>query len=182
MNTMRMHLRPLLSGMALLICISFSGLPASSQAEAAVTTGEVDVRILNAIHEPEESAVSYVTVSVTARSTDKSFVIPNCAESTGKNVFCMALLQRPNGKIVPARKGLAATLGFEAPEYWKATVVPANSETSFEFSIDMGLLDVRPGEKVRLAFWIWPDRTSMKDEKRGEMVLTPVFRIPVKPD
>jgi hypothetical protein len=46
----------------------------------------------------------------------------------------------------------------------------------------MGLLDVRPGQNVQLAFWIWPDGESMKDLKRGTMVLTPVFRIPVKPE
>jgi hypothetical protein len=153
---------------------------ALSQPQTTLTTGKIVVRILNAIHEPEESSVSYVKIEVTIPSAQEAFVIPNCAEAREEKVFCMSSLQRANGKTVPVRKGLAATLGFEGPEYWKATVVPANSETTFQFSIDMGLLDVRPGERVRLAFWIWPDAESMRDFKRGTMVLSPVFRIPTK--
>jgi hypothetical protein len=162
--------------------IAFTTSSAQTQSQTTLTTGKIDVQILNAIHEPEESAVSYVTVEVTIRSAGEAFVIPNCAEATEKRVFCMSSLQRANGKTVPARKGLSATLGFEAPEYWKPHAVPAGSQTDFQFSIDMGLLNVRPGESVRIAFWIWPDAGSMKDWKRGTKVFTPVFRIPVKPD
>jgi hypothetical protein len=161
--------------------IAFAASSARSLSQTALPTGRIDVRILNAIHEPEESAVSYVTVEVTIRSSGEAFVIPNCAEAAEKRVFCMSSLQRANGKTVGVRKGLAATLGFEAQEYWKALTVPANSETDFQFSIDMGLLNVRPGEPVRIAFWIWPNAESMKDFKRGTEILTPVFRIPLKP-
>jgi hypothetical protein len=95
----------------------------------------------------------------------------------------MASLRRQNGKTVPVRKGLAATLGFENESLWKPVQVSSNgAPIEFGFSIDMALLTVRPGELVRLAFWIWPDADSMKDSKKATKVLTPVFRIPLKPD
>jgi len=75
-----------------------------------------------------------------------------------------------------------ASLGVEDQSFWKPVLVPSNSAVDFQFSIDIGLLDVRPGEAVRLAFWIWPDSESMKDSKRGTKVFTPVFRIPARPD
>jgi hypothetical protein len=158
------------------------GIFAQSQTRANLTTGKIDVRILNAIHEPEESSVSYVAISVVIRGNGTSFVIPTCAESGNQPAFCMASLRQMNGKAVPPRKGLAATLGFEDPSSWKATQVPANGQVDLQFPIDMGLLHLRPGDTVRLAFWIWPDAESMKDLKLATEVLTPTFRIPVKPD
>jgi hypothetical protein len=94
----------------------------------------------------------------------------------------MASLRRLNGKAVPVRKGLEATLGFEDPNSYKPALVPADGEIDLQFSIDLGLLSVQPGDTVRLAFWIWPDAESMKDFKLATEVLTPAFRIPVKPD
>jgi hypothetical protein len=183
MNSMHMRLSPLFSLAMLLICLASSSRFALCQSQTILTTGTVDVRILNAIHEPEESSVSYVTVAVTVRSAGTPFVIPTCTESGAPPYFRMASLRRANGKAVPVRKGLEATLGFEDQGSWKPVQVPANGgAVDFQFSIDMGLLDVRPGERVRLAFWIWPDSESMKDLKRGKMALSPVFRIPVRPD
>jgi len=155
---------------------------AQSEPQKVLTIGKIEVRVLHAIHEPEEPTVSYVTVLVTIRSGGVSFVVPSCSGDAHEPVFCMASLRRSNGKVVPVRKNLEATLGFDDPKSWNATMVPANGEAELQFSIDMGLLDVRPGEAVRLAFWIWADGESMKEPKRGEMVLSPVFRIPVKPE
>jgi hypothetical protein len=181
MNTAR-RLRVLAGITALSILTASSSSVAQSQGPSSLSTGKIDVRVLHAIHEPEEATVSYVSVGVTIRSAGDPFVVPKCSESGRPQIFCMASLQRANGKVVPVRKHLAATLGFLVPEYWKAVHIPANGETDFQFSIDMGLLDVHPGDKVRLAFWTWPDDESMKDEKQGKMIFTPVFRIPLKPE
>ncbi len=75
-----------------------------------------------------------------------------------------------------------ATLGFEDPSTWKPVRVPPDGDSEFEFSIDMGLLNVRPGQKVRLAFGIWGNEESMKHPQQAITVLTPVFRIPDKPE
>lgn len=81
------------------------------------------------------------------------------------------------------RKGLEATLGYENESLWKPVQLSASGvPIEFQFSIDMGLLAIRPGEAVRIAFWIWPNTESMKDLKMSNMVLTPVFRIPTKPE
>jgi len=170
------------SSIALLTAVAFSPHSVLCQRHTTLRTGNVDVRILNAIHEPEEATVSYVRVGVTIRGADVPFVIPRCSDSENAHGFCMALLCRSNGKVVPVRKGLEATLGFENESLWKPVEVPPNGTVDFQFSVDMGLLSVRPGEEVRLAFWIWPDGESMKDLKRATKVLSPVFRIPVNTD
>jgi hypothetical protein len=167
---------------AVLIFAASPGLSAQTKHQEVLAAGKIDVRVLHAIHEAEESTVSYVTVLVTVRSGGVSFVVPTCSGYEREPVFCMASLRRSNGTAVPVRKGLAATLGLEDAKSWNPTRVPANGETDLQFSIDMGLLDVRPGEAVRVAFWIWTDGESMKDPKRGKMVLSPMFRIPVKPE
>jgi len=167
---------------ALAILLALSAPLAWCQPPKALPTGKIDVRVLHAIHEPEESSVSYVTIAVTVRSASTPFVIPNCPQSSDQKAFCLASLRRANGKAVRVRKGLAATLGIEDPSTWKPIQVPPNSNVDFEFSIDMGLLKVRPGEQVRLAFGVWPDEESMKDLKRAITLVTPVFRIPVKPE
>ncbi len=167
---------------AVLIFGASAALFAQTKHQDVLSAGKIDIRVLHAIHEAEESTVSYVTVLVTVRSGGIPFVVPGCSGYAGEPVLCMASLRRSRGKAVPVRKGLAATLGFEDAKSWNPTVVPANGEADLQFSIDMGLLDVRPGEAVRLAFWIWTDGESMKDLKRGKMVLSPVFRIPVKPE
>jgi hypothetical protein len=155
---------------------------AQSKPQEVPSAGKIDVRVLHAIHEPQEVSVSYATVLATVRGGGVPFVVPSCSGYTRQPVFCMASLRRSNGKAVPVRKSLAATLGYEDPKSWNPTVVPANGEADLQFSIDMGLLDVRPGEMVRLAFWIWADIESLKDPERGKMVLSPVFRIPAKPE
>lgn len=167
---------------SVLMFAAAAAISAQSKPQEVLATGKIDVRVLHAIHEPEESSVSYVTVLVVIRGGEASFVIPSCPGYAREPVFCMASLRRSSGAAVPVRKGLAASLGFEDPQSWNPTVVPVNGEADLQFSIDMGLLDVRPGEAVRLAFWIWTDGESVKDVKRGKMVLTPVFRIPVKPE
>lgn len=167
---------------AVLIFAASTALSAQTEPQDGLTAGKIDVRVLHAIHEAEESTVSYVTVLVTVRSGGVPFVVPTCSGYAREPVFCMASLRRSSGKAVPVRKGLPATLGFEDPKSWNPTVVPANGAVDLQFSIDMGLLDVRPGEAVRLAFWIWTDAESMKDTERGKMVLSPVFRIPLKPE
>ena len=165
-----------------LIFAASAALSAQTKPQEGLAVGKIDVRVLHAIHEAEESTVSYVTVLVTVRSNGVPFVVPSCTGYAREPVFCMASLRRSRGKAVPVRKGLEATLGFEDPKSWNPTVVPANGAADLQFSIDMGLLDVRPGEAVRLAFWIWTDAESMKDPKRGKMLLSPVFRIPFKPE
>jgi hypothetical protein len=177
-----LHLRSRSILTAALVAFLSSGAFAQAQHPANLRTGRIDVRILNAIHEPEDSSVSYVTLSVVIRGSERPFVIPSCTESGNSPVFCMASLRRLNGKAFPVRKGLEATLGFEDPNSWNATLVPTNGQVDLSFSIDMGLLRVRPGDRVRLAFWIWPDAESLKDFKLATEVLTPAFRIPVKPD
>ncbi len=167
---------------AVLILAASASNTAQSRPQEVLPTGKIDVRVLHAIHEAEESSVSYVTVLVTVRSSGVPLVVPSCSGYAREPIFCMASLRRPNGKAVPVRKGLAASLGSEDPKSWNPTLVPANGEADLQFSIDMGLLDLRPGESVRLAFWIWPDGESMKDLKRGKMVLSPMFRIPVRPE
>ena len=152
------------------------------QSQDPLPTGKIDVRVLHAIHEPEETSVSYVTIAVTVRSAGKPFVIPNCSEPADRNSFCFATLRRANGRAVRVRKGLEATLGFEDPSTWKPVRVLVDGEVEFEFSIDMGLLDVRPGQQVRLSFGIWRDEDSMRDSRQAITILTPVFRIPDKPE
>jgi len=181
MNSVHLRSRWMLPLAALAAFVS-SGTFAQSQPPTNLSIGKIDVRVLNAIHEPEESSVSYVAISVVIRGNGTSFVIPICTESGRRPLFCMASLRQLNGKAVLPRKGLEATLGFEDPSSWKATLVPANGQVDLQFSIDMGLLRVRPGHAVRLAFWIWPDVESMKDLKLATEVLSPAFRIPVKPD
>lgn len=167
----------------LLILVQFAAPSGRSQPQSPITPGKIDVKILHAIHEPEETAISYVTVSVTVRSAGTSFVVPTCSEDVEKPGFCMASLRRSNGRVVPVRKGLEATLGYENESLWKPVQLSASGvPIEFQFSIDMGLLAIRPGEAVRIAFWIWPNTESMKDLKMSNMVLTPVFRIPTKPE
>lgn len=167
---------------AALMGIAFSPFGVQCQPATTLATGKIDVRILNAIHEPEEAAsVSYVRVAVTIRGGKVPFVVPRCSDSETAHGFCMASLCKSNGKVVPVRKSLAATLGFDNESLWKPVDVAPNGTVEFEFSIDMGLLSVRPVEDVRLAFWIWPDGASMKNMKRGTKVFTPVFRIPPTP-
>ena len=182
MNSLHSRLRLLLFAAALVGFVEFSETLAQGQPQTVLTTGKIDVQVLHAIHEPEESSVSYVTLSVVIRGGGRPFVIPSCRESWSLPIFCMASLRRLNGKAVPVRKGLEATLGFEDPNSYKPALVPADGEIDLQFSIDLGLLSVRPGDTVRLAFWIWPDADSMKDLKLATEILTPAFRIPVKPD
>jgi hypothetical protein len=167
---------------AVITAVAFCPYTVQCQPHTTLRTGKIDVRILNAIHEPEEAAVSYVRVAATIRSADVPFVVPQCSDAENAHGFCMALLCRSNGKVIPVRKGLEATLGFDDESLWKPVELPPNGTVEFQFSVDMGLLSVRPGEEVRIAFWIWPDGESMKDLKRATKVLTPVFRIPVNPD
>jgi hypothetical protein len=182
MNSLHLRLRLLLFAATLVAFVEFSGPIAQGQPQTSLTTGKINVRVLHAIHEPEESSVSYVMLSVLIRGGGAPFVIPSCRESWSPPVFCMASLRRLKGKAVPVRKGLEATLGFEDPKSYKPVLVSADGEVDLQFAIDLGLLNVRPGELVRLAFWIWPDAESMKDLKLATEVLTPPFRIPVKPD
>lgn len=174
--------RPLKIAGSILILAASAAVSAQSKTQRFPATGKIDVRVLHAIHEPEESTVSYVTTSVTIRSDEVSFVVPTCSGDEREPVFCMASVRRSNGKAVPVRKGLSATLGVEDAKSWKPIVVAKNGAIELQFSIDLGLLDVRAGEAVRLAFWIWPDVESLKDPNKGKMVLSPVFRIPVKPE
>ena len=164
------------------ICVTCSAYLGLCQSQSSLPIGKIDVRFLHAIHEPEESSVSYVTIAVTVRSAGTSLVIPNCSESADQKSFCDASLRRANGKAVRVRKGLMATLGMEDPSTWRPIRLPPDSESEFEYSIDMGLLDARPGQLVRLAIGIWRDEDSMRDSRQAITVLTPVFRIPDKPE
>jgi len=139
----------------------------------------IELRVLHAIHEPEESSVSYVTVAVKVRSAGSPLVIPNCSDSSDKKIFCVATLRRANGRLISVRRGLMATLGADDTNNWKSVDVRSDNYVEFEVSIDMGLLNAHPGESVRIAFGAWPEEEPTKDSKHLQTVLTPTFRIPV---
>jgi len=177
-----MRSRLLVQGFVVAVCITACAYRGPCQSPATVTTGQIGVRVTHAIHEQEESTVSYVTIAVTIRSTEQPFVVPNCSTSSDEKTFCLAWLRRANGKPIGVRKGLSASLGVEDASTWRPVRLPPNSNNEFEFSIDMGLLRVRPGQPLILAFGIWPDEESMTDPKKMITVITPMFRIPEKPE
>ena len=142
-------------------------------------TPNIELRVLHAIHEPEESSVSYVTVAVKVRSAGSPFVIPNCSDSSDKKIFCFATLRKANGRLIRVRRGLMATLGADDTNNWKSVDVRSDDYVEFEVSIDMGLLNAHPGESVRIAFGAWPEEEPTKDSKHLQTVLTPAFRIPI---
>src|SRR5581483_6395549 len=85
-------LRRLAIGAALPIFMACFPNIALGQPQSTPAIGKIEVAILNAIHEPEESSVSYVTLSVTVWGAGTSLVIPTCAEAGEKNIFCVASL------------------------------------------------------------------------------------------
>jgi len=168
----------LLLWLVLPICMTGSAPHGLCQSQTPFPMGKIDVQVLHAIHEPEVSAVSYVTIAVTIRSAGNPLLSQTAQKSPDRKSFCFASLRRANGKAIRVRKGLEATLGFEDSNTWKPVRVPPDGESEFQFSIDMGLLDVRPRQQVRLAIGVWRDEDSMRDPQQAITVLTPVFRIP----
>ena len=167
--------------LAMLFALS-STAEARCQPKKSALAPNIELRVMHAIHEPEESSVSYVTVAVKVRSAGSPLVIPNCSDSSDKKIFCFATLRRANGRFVSVRRGLMATLGADDTNNWKSVDVRSDNYVEFEVSIDMGLLNAHPGESVRIAFGAWPEEEPTKDSKHLQTVLTPAFRIPVMPE
>jgi hypothetical protein len=143
----------------------------------------VDLQLISAYQNPDNPNDLIVTVRVTIHAAGQLLVVPNCSEkSTDPRFFCMALLRRKNGKTIKVRRGLAATLGVENPDIWKPVTIARGAEDSFLFSCSTGLLDVKPGEPVRVAFEVWPNAESVKDWKLATTLMSPVFRCPSKQD
>lgn len=162
-------------------CLCAIGLPAPGQTTGPIRAEVTNVQIAETHSNPDDPGDLIVNVHVTIRSLDRPFVVPNCAGNDSlQPFFCMAQLARPNGKVIPVRKHLAATLGFLSEDQWKPVTLPPTSQQTFHFAYSTRLLDVSPGESVRVRLTIWPNPESMKDWKAGTTLLTPVFTNPSK--
>ena len=156
--------------------------PNRAQTSHTLRSDRIDAQVEHVTVNPDSSNDLIVSVRVTIHTGNQTLVVPNCAEdSSGQNVFCVAQLARAKGRIIRVRNGLMATLGVESSDKWNLIVIPPRSEDTFNFSFETGLLDVRPGESLRVKFQVWPDVNSVHDWKSAIPQLTPIFRCPSKP-
>ena len=161
--------------LVLLFCAGAFG-----QAPRTIPAEITSIQIVGTHPNPEDESDLIVSLSVTVQAVDRPFVVPNCAEDESSPFFCVAQITRSNGKVVPVRKHLAATLGFLNQDQWKPLILQPGSQQTFRLAYSTRLLDVSAGEPLRVKLQVWPDANSMKDWKASTSLMTPIFRNPSK--
>jgi len=125
-----------------------------------------------------------VTVGIAA-ATGSTIVVPTCgADEKPPDELCglaARLEVRSEGgwRAVGFRPGVGAVLGGLPMERWKVRVVPDGATTTFTFwfATHAGL-DLRRGDRLRIAVDTWPDERSMRAGASPTQVRTPEFRCP----
>jgi hypothetical protein len=153
-----------------------------SQVPGTLQVDRIEAHIKQVTVNPDDPNDRIVSVVVTIQAGIKPLVVPNCADEAAKEkYFCSAQLARVNGQSIRVRKGLMATLGVESLDKWKPVTIVPKTEEEFLFNFSTGLMDVRPGESLRVKFQAWPNVQSIQDWKSASTQLSPIFRCPSKP-
>ena len=162
------------------LCLFAGTAPSFCKTPTALRSSAIDVQIIGVHPNPDDARDLIVSVQVTIRAADQPLVVPNCAEDSSLPAFCVARLSRSNGKVIQVRRRLAAELGVEPYEHWKPVTIAPRTEQRLKFNYSTGLLDVGPGEPVRVRFEVWPNPEAMNHWKSATTFLTPIFRNPTK--
>jgi hypothetical protein len=154
-----------------------SGL-APAQSTSALSPESLTSKILSVTPNREAGAPA-VAVLVKIQAVNQAIVVPNCEHDGSKSeLFCVAALQYASGKTVRVRRHLEASLGVESPDTWSPVTIAPGTSASFLFYFDTEMLDVSPGQKLRVDFEVWPTMQSVKDLKKGTNFQTPIFACP----
>jgi hypothetical protein len=170
----------------ILLCVSvslsllFIPVCGSGQQRSRPAANAVSAEIVSVKANPEDTSDSQVSIRVSMLALTKSVIVPNCAESaTSDKVFCVAQLQRFNGKRWRnAKPAVWASLGAEDYDAWSPVTVMPGTEVSYLFGFSTQFYGIRAGEHLRIAISVWPEGASLKDRKSTATVVTPVFECP----